>query len=95
MPTNRSISGWLNQAGHITGLEDISTTRQLEINPSFTISESGRRTRYTFDGDPAGRFVNDGIKGEFGMTAKFSLTPTITLDSHIIPISRKSKQTRR
>jgi hypothetical protein len=80
MPSNRSISGWLNQAGHITGLEDISTTRQLEINPSFTLSESGRRTRYTFDGDPAGRFVNDGIKGEFGMTAKFSLTPTITLD---------------
>ena len=80
MPTNRSISGWLNQAGHITGLEDIETTRQLEINPSFTISESGRRTRYTFDGNPAGRYVNDGIKGEFGMTAKFSLTPTITLD---------------
>jgi hypothetical protein len=24
--------------------------------------------------------VNDGIKGEFGVTAKFSLTPTITLD---------------
>ncbi|MCU1288486.1 MAG: hypothetical protein JWN60_715 [Acidobacteria bacterium] len=80
MPTNRSISGWLNQAGHITGLEDISTTRQLEINPSFTVSESGRRTRYSFDGNPAGRFVNDGIKGEFGMTAKFSLTPTTTLD---------------
>jgi len=80
MPTNRSISGWLNQAGHITGLEGIETTRQLEINPSITLSESGRRTRFTFDGDPAGRFVNDGIKGEFGTTAKFSLTPTITLD---------------
>jgi hypothetical protein len=80
MPQNRSISGWLNQAGHITGLEDISTTRQLEINPSFTLSETGRRTKYTFDGDPNGRFVNEGIKGEFGMTAKFSLTPTITLD---------------
>jgi hypothetical protein len=80
MPTNRSISGWLNQAGHITGLEGIETTRQLEINPSLTLSESGRRTRFTFDGDPAGRFVNDGIKAEFGTTAKFSLTPTITLD---------------
>lgn len=80
MPENRSVSGWLSQAGHITGLEGIETTRQLEINPSFTVSESGRRTRYTFDNNPAGRFVNDGIKGEFGMTAKFSLTPTITLD---------------
>jgi hypothetical protein len=80
MPTNRSISGWLNQEGHITGLEGIETTRQLEINPSITLSETGRRTRFTFDGDPAGRFVNDGIKGEFGTTAKFSLTPAITLD---------------
>jgi hypothetical protein len=80
MPQNRSVSGWLNQAGRITGLEDISTTRQLEINPSFTLSQTGRRTRYTFDGNPAGRFVNDGLKAEFGVTAKFSLTPAITLD---------------
>ncbi|HVE58262.1 MAG TPA: carbohydrate binding family 9 domain-containing protein [Pyrinomonadaceae bacterium] len=80
MPMNRSISGMLNQAGKVTGLEGIETTRQLEINPSFTLSESGRRTRYTFDGDPNGRYVNDGLKGEFGMTAKFSLTPTTTLD---------------
>jgi hypothetical protein len=80
MPTNRSINGWLNQAGHITGLEGIETTRQLEINPSVTLSETGRRTRFTFDNDPAGRFINEGVKGEFGATAKFSLTPTITLD---------------
>lgn len=80
MPTNRSISGWLNQAGHITGLEGIETTRQLELNPSLTLSETGRRTRFTFDGDPAGRFVNEGVKAEFGTTAKFSITPTITLD---------------
>jgi hypothetical protein len=80
MPTNRSIQGWLNQAGRITGLEGIETTRQLEVNPSFTVSQSGRRSRFTFDGNPNGRFVSDGIKGEFGMTAKFSLSPTITLD---------------
>ena len=80
MPQNRRISGWLNQAGHITGLEGIETTRQLEINPSFTLSESGRRSRYTFDGSPGGRYVNEGLKADFGFTAKFGLTPTITLD---------------
>ena len=80
MPNNRSVSGSLNQAGRITGLEDISTTRQLEINPTVTLSETGRRTRFTFDGSPAGRFVNEGVKAEAGMTAKFSLTPTVTLD---------------
>jgi hypothetical protein len=80
MPRNRNISGSLNQAGHITGLEGIETTRQLEINPSLTLSESGRRSRYTFDGNPAGRYVNDPIKADLGFTAKFGLTPTITLD---------------
>lgn len=80
MPENRSRSGWLNQAGHITGLEGIETTRQLEINPSLTVSETGRRTRFTFNGDPAGRYVNDGVKADFGFTAKFGLTPTVTLD---------------
>jgi len=80
MKGDRNTSGSLNKAGRITGLDDISTTRQIEINPSFTLSESGRRTRYTFDNNPAGRYVNDGVKGDFGMTAKFSLTPTITLD---------------
>jgi hypothetical protein len=85
MPNNRSISGSLNQAGHITGLEDISTTRQLEINPTVTLSETGRRTRFTFDQNPTGRFINEGLKTEMGMTAKFSLTPTVTLDFALNP----------
>jgi hypothetical protein len=80
MPISRSISGTLSQAGHVTGLEGIETARQLEINPSFTLSQSGRRSRFTFNNDPAGRFVNDGLKGEFGLTAKLGITPTITLD---------------
>jgi hypothetical protein len=80
MHISRTDSSTLNQAGHITGLEGIATTRQLELNPSITVSETGRRTAFTFNGDPAGRFVNEGVKGEFGLTAKFSLTPTITLD---------------
>ena len=80
MPNNRSINGSLVQSGKITGLEGIETTRQLEINPSFTVSETGRRTRFTFNNNPAGRYVNEGVKAEFGMTAKFSLSPTVTLD---------------
>lgn len=80
MPIKRGLSGTLNQAGHITGLDGIETTRQLEINPSFTVSQTGRRSRYTFNNDPAGRFVNEGVRGEFGLTAKFGLTPTTTLD---------------
>jgi len=78
---NRSESGSLNKAGHITGLEDIATTRQIEIIPSFTLSQTSRRSQFTFDpSNTGGRFVNEGVRGDFGLTAKFSLTPTVTLD---------------
>ena len=81
MPITEAFRDGSIKPVQITGLEGIETTRQLEINPSLDIEpETGRRTRYTFDGDPNGRYVNDGLKAEFGMTAKFSLTPTITLD---------------
>ena len=42
---SRDKSGTLNQEGHLTGLEGISTERTLEIIPTFTLSETGRRVR--------------------------------------------------
>ncbi|MCA1593914.1 MAG: hypothetical protein LC754_14940 [Acidobacteria bacterium] len=48
MPISRDVSGVLIQAGHLTGLEDISTERTLEIIPSITLSENGKRGRNTF-----------------------------------------------
>lgn len=80
MPNDRSRSGSLPQAGHITGIENVETSRQIEVVPSITLSESGRRTRFTFNNDPAGRYVNDGVKADLGVTAKIGITPQITLD---------------
>jgi|GEM_PF-131780 len=91
MPISRDISGNLNQAGKLTGLEGISTERTLEIIPSFTLSETGRRVR-TFLPSPfpntpgplpplgAGRMLNSPVEFDFGVTSKFGLTPTVTLD---------------
>jgi Domain of unknown function (DUF5916)/Carbohydrate family 9 binding domain-like len=93
MPIQRGHSGFLSQEGHITGLENISTERTLEIVPSLTVSESGKRLRTlpaaTVAADPAltdpGRFINRPIKFEPGLTAKFGLTPTVTLDLAVNP----------
>ena len=89
MPFQRGNSSNLNQAGHLTGLEGISTERTLELIPSLTISETGRRvgslattTPGTFD---TGRIVNEPVKLDPGLTAKFGLTPTITLDLALNP----------
>lgn len=92
MPVSRSISGTLNQEGHLAGFEGISTERTLEVIPSLTISETGRQVRSygVYPGTPAalidpGRIVNEPAKLDAGVTAKFGLTPTVTLDLAVNP----------
>src|SRR5437870_80224 len=85
MPISRDISSWLAQEGHLSGLEGISTERTLELIPSLTVSESGKRKATLTPAqrnagilDP-GRFVNEPIKFDLGLTGKYSITPNVTL----------------
>ena len=83
MPQDRNIQGTLVQNGKITGLNEISSERTLEIIPSVTISETGRRVE---DNQiPAGRFVNEPVKTELSLNLKYNITPNITLDAAINP----------
>src|SRR3989475_9155555 len=91
MPLNRDISSWLAQEGHLSGLEGISTERTLELIPSLTLSETGKR-KATLTSDQVtagmkdpGRFVNEPVKFDPGLTGKFSITPNVTLDFAINP----------
>ena len=93
MPNSRDISSLLSQEGHLTGLEGISTERTLEVIPSITLSETGKRVSALSVAQLAanptildpGRILNQPIKGEIGVTAKYSLTPTVILDLAINP----------
>src|SRR5438874_10066399 len=93
MPNSRDISSLLSQEGHITGLEGISTERTLELIPSLTLSETGKRvnalTPAQLAANPTlldpGRMLNEPIKHDIGLTMKYSLTPTITLDLAVNP----------
>ncbi|MGB8508767.1 MAG: DUF5916 domain-containing protein, partial [Pyrinomonadaceae bacterium] len=95
MPISRDIQGTLVQAGHLTGLEGISTERTLEIIPSVTVSEGGKRVSAAppvpspgFAASPTldpGRLLNSPIAGDIGVTAKFQITPTVTLDFALNP----------
>jgi hypothetical protein len=88
MPISRDNSSTLGQAGRITGLEGVSTERTLEIIPSITLSEQGRRARTVNPNDvhrlagglDRGRFLNQPVEADIGLTAKYSLTPNVTLD---------------
>ena len=92
MPLSKSIASTLSQAGHLTGFDGLSTERTLELIPSLTVSQTGRRVR-TFGVFPntvealtdPGRIVNEPAKLDLGLTAKFGLTPTVTLDLAVNP----------
>jgi cellulose/xylan binding protein with CBM9 domain/uncharacterized protein DUF5916 len=90
IPMDRDKNSWLAQAGHLTGLEGLSTERTLELIPSLTVSETGKRkSALPFDAragtpDP-GRFVNEPIELDPGLTGKYTLTPTVTLDFTLNP----------
>ena len=91
MPIDRAQSGWMSQAGHITGFEGVSTERTLELIPSITMSETGKRNGTLTPAqvnsgllDP-GSFVNGPVKFDPGLTGKYKLNPNITLDFAINP----------
>jgi hypothetical protein len=87
MPMNRDVSSWLAQAGHMTGLEGLSTERTLDLIPSLTVSETGKRKVPITLAQIAqgGRFVNEPIKFDLGLTGKFVPNPTMTFDFAINP----------
>ena len=93
MPVSRDNSSLLGQRGHVTGLEGLSTERTLEIIPSLTISEEGRRVPTITSAQRAfaqaqagreatdrGRFFNRPVEFDPGLTLKLGVSPTMTLD---------------
>jgi hypothetical protein len=89
VPISRDRPGTLTQAAHLTGLEGVSTERTLEVIPSLTLSETGKRVSALSGvtgavSDP-GRILNKPFKFDPGLTLKYGLTPTITLDMALNP----------
>jgi Domain of unknown function (DUF5916)/Carbohydrate family 9 binding domain-like len=93
VPISRDRSGFLNQSGRIKGFEDLSTERVLEVIPSLTLSETGKRVATLspaeLAADPTrldpGRFVNEPVRVDPGVTVKYGITPTVTLDFALNP----------
>jgi hypothetical protein len=98
MPISRDNSSLLGQEGHVSGLEGLSTERTIELIPSLTISEEGSRVPAVTRGrsemaaalgiplpQDSGRFLNHPAGFDPGLTAKFGISPTMTLDMAINP----------
>lgn len=98
MPDDKNISGFLIKHGKLGGLDEVKTERTLEIAPSITIGQTGRRFRTVTRGTlndreqnpdglllDRGRFVNQPIKQDIGVNFKFNITPNITFDAAYNP----------
>ncbi len=98
LPDDRNIAGFLIKHGKLTGLDEIKYERTLEVVPSITVSQTGRKTRsiprYIIN-DPVanpggalidnGRFVNFPVKQDIGVTLKYSLSPNVTFAAAVNP----------
>ncbi|HKQ07541.1 MAG TPA: sugar-binding protein [Blastocatellia bacterium] len=88
VPISRDKVSRLEQEGHLTGLDNLATERALEIIPTITFSETGRRApvyplSFTANNPGVvdnGRFVNNPVKADPGISVKLGLTSNITLD---------------
>ena len=73
-PVSRDIAGQLTQMGMLEGLNDLSTSRNLEFLPTFTGLQTGAL-------DPAaGSFREGDPLGEMGIGVKYGLTSNLTMD---------------
>ena len=72
-PINREIAGFLPQMGVLQGMTGLSTSRNIEVLPTFTAVQFGAL-------DDAGRFVDDDARPEGGVNFKYGVTSNLTAD---------------
>jgi TolB-like protein len=73
-PVSRDIAGLLTQMGALDGLTDLSTSRNLEMLPTFTGVQVG-----SLDTEN-GRFREGDPLGQMGLGVKYGVTSNLTLD---------------
>ena len=73
-PVSRSVAGFLTQMGVIEGLTGLSTSRNIEILPTFTAVRFGALDTAT------GAFSDDDPRPEGGVNFKYGVTSNLTAD---------------
>ena len=78
-PVSRDIAGFLPQMGVLDGMTGLSTSRNLEIQPTFTTFRYG-----TYD-EAAGRLVDGEPQPDLGANFKYGVTPNLIADFTLNP----------
>ena len=72
-PVTREIAGFLPQMGVLQGMAGLSTSRNVEILPTFTAVQLGTL-------DDTGRFASHDAQPEGGVNFKYGVTSNLTAD---------------
>ena len=78
-PVSRGISGFLTQMGVLQDITSLSTSRNLEILPTFTGIQVGSLDTTT------GVFADDDVAPEGGLNVKYGVTSNLTADFTVNP----------
>ena len=78
-PVSRDVAGFLPQMGVLAGMVGLSTSNNLEIQPTFTGVQFG-----TLDTD-TGRVIDADSKPEGGVNVKYGVTSNLTADFTLNP----------
>ena len=73
-PMTRAIAGFMTQMGTLQGLTNLSTSRNLEFLPTFTAIRFGSLDAAT------GRFMQDEVDPEAGISVKYGVTSDLVAD---------------
>ena len=78
-PVSRSIMGFLTQLGEMTGLQNVSTSRNLEFLPTFTAIHAGALDT------ASGAYEHVDATPQGGLNVKYGLTSNLTADFTVNP----------
>jgi hypothetical protein len=79
-PLDRNVSCYLCQESKMTGFSGVTPGKNIEIAPTATAARTDRR-----DDFPQGKLTEGDVESELGLTAKWGITPSLTLNAAINP----------
>ncbi|HEX3532251.1 MAG TPA: DUF5916 domain-containing protein [Thermoanaerobaculia bacterium] len=79
-PLDRNVNCYLCQNSKIAGFAGITPGRNLELTPTVTATRTDKRQDF-----PSGPLREGGVKTEPGLTAKWGVTPNLTLNATLNP----------
>ena len=79
-PLDRNISCYLCQESKMSGFSGVTPGKNVELTPTATASRTDRRNDF-----PQGSLEEGDVESDLGLTAKWGITPNLTLNAALNP----------